>query len=121
MRLAARPPRRLLLSAERRDRENFSVTQSPRFNIQHDYYRYVRIISNRSSAPINLLQGLEARIEPFFHRILNNMTESLTLFAALRDTLLPKLISGEVRVPDVERFAETVAVHSQLFCGKPEG
>ena len=31
------------------------------------------------------------------------MDESRTL-AALRDTLLPKLISGEVRVKDVERF-----------------
>jgi type I restriction enzyme S subunit len=31
-------------------------------------------------------------------------TESTVQFAALRDTLLPKLISGELRVKDVERF-----------------
>lgn len=38
---------------------------------------------------------------PIFARILNNENECGTL-AALRDTLLPKLISGELRVADVE-------------------
>jgi type I restriction enzyme S subunit len=33
------------------------------------------------------------------------VVESRTL-AALRDTLLPKLISGELRVPDVEKILE---------------
>jgi hypothetical protein len=28
--------------------------------------------------------------------------------AALRDALLPKLISGELRVPDAERFMEAI-------------
>ena len=36
------------------------------------------------------------------------MNESRTL-AVLRDALLPKLISGEVRVPDVERFMGAAA------------
>ncbi len=36
------------------------------------------------------------------NRVVSNQ-ESRTL-AALRDTLLPKLISGEVRVPDAERM-----------------
>ena len=34
-------------------------------------------------------------------------TESSTL-AALRDTLLPKLISGDLRVNDAERFVEMI-------------
>lgn len=34
-----------------------------------------------------------------------NLIESHTL-AALRDTLLPKLIFGELRVPDVEKILE---------------
>ena len=38
-----------------------------------------------------------------YRRIDANETESRTL-AALRDTLLPKLISGELRVKDAERF-----------------
>jgi hypothetical protein len=36
------------------------------------------------------------------------ISESRTL-AALRDTLLPKLISGELRVKDAERFVAEVA------------
>ena len=36
-------------------------------------------------------------------KIRQNLRQSRTL-AALRDTLLPKLISGELRVPDVERI-----------------
>jgi type I restriction enzyme S subunit len=40
---------------------------------------------------------------PFFEKLLANHKESRTL-AALRDALLPKLISGELRVPDAERI-----------------
>jgi type I restriction enzyme S subunit len=36
-------------------------------------------------------------------KIAANERESITL-AVLRDTLLPKLISGELRVEDAERF-----------------
>ena len=36
-------------------------------------------------------------------RILNNLHESQTL-AALRDTLLPKLMSGELWVRDAKQF-----------------
>ncbi len=39
-------------------------------------------------------------------RIRMNVAESRTL-AALRDTLLPKLVSGELRVPDAEAFLES--------------
>ncbi len=38
-----------------------------------------------------------------------NEIESRTL-AALRDTLLPKLISGELRVPEVEKILEEAGV-----------
>ena len=36
--------------------------------------------------------------------------ESTAEFAALRDALLPKLISGELRVKDAEKFVERVAI-----------
>ncbi|CAM3160670.1 HsdS protein [Ectopseudomonas mendocina] len=39
-------------------------------------------------------------------RMDSNERESQAL-AQLRDTLLPKLISGEVRIKDAERLAET--------------
>jgi type I restriction enzyme S subunit len=46
-------------------------------------------------------------VEPLFVRVLANELESTTL-ASIRDALLPKLLSGEVRVKDAERFAEEV-------------
>jgi type I restriction enzyme S subunit len=42
---------------------------------------------------------------PLFEKIDKNTLESNTL-ASLRDTLLPKLISGELRVTDAEKFVE---------------
>jgi len=42
-------------------------------------------------------------VSPLHGRLLHNQTTIRTL-AALRDTLLPKLISGELRVPDVEKI-----------------
>jgi len=42
-------------------------------------------------------------VEPMFAKMEANKNETRTL-AMLRDTLLPKLISGELRVPDAERI-----------------
>jgi len=53
--------------------------------------------------PLHLVDAFEALVGPIFGRILTNLHESRTL-AALRDTLLPKLISGELRVKDAERL-----------------
>jgi len=55
--------------------------------------------------PMEMLPQLFRPIDDVVKRILANRTESRTL-AALRDTLLPKLISGELRVKDAERFIE---------------
>ena len=38
-------------------------------------------------------------------RIIANVHQSRTL-SALRDTLLPQLISGRLRVPDAEKFLQ---------------
>jgi len=43
-----------------------------------------------------------------FSRREQNINENRTL-AKLRDTLLPKLLSGEIRVADAGRLAEEVA------------
>lgn len=53
--------------------------------------------------PAPILNEFRARAEPLYHYIVENERESHTL-AQLRDTLLPKLISGELRVKDAERF-----------------
>lgn len=52
-----------------------------------------------------LLHVFERIAEPLYEKADGNRNQSLTL-AALRDTLLPKLISGELRVPDAERIVE---------------
>ena len=46
--------------------------------------------------------AFEKVVQPFYLQIEASRKESRTL-AALRDALLPKLISGELRVPDSER------------------
>ena len=55
------------------------------------------------------------RIFQVFGKVVGNMLlgvvrnrSEVTTLAALRDTLLPKLIAGEIRVPDAERLVESV-------------
>ena len=50
-----------------------------------------------------LMSKVHSHFESLLVKRIENELESRTL-ATLRDTLLPKLISGELRVPDVERF-----------------
>ncbi len=54
--------------------------------------------------PKNVLQQFEKNAASLLDPILGNVNESCAL-TQLRDTLLPKLISGELRVPDAERIA----------------
>jgi type I restriction enzyme S subunit len=49
--------------------------------------------------PHNVIQKIESQITPFMDAISNNQEESRTL-GSLRDSLLPKLMRGEVRVKD---------------------
>jgi len=51
----------------------------------------------------SLLDEFHKHVSTYFARIDELMSESRTL-AALRDALLPKLIRGEIRVKDAERF-----------------
>jgi type I restriction enzyme S subunit len=57
--------------------------------------------------PATTAQKFRATTSPFFDRIKANADESRTL-AALRDALLPRLISGEIRVPEAEDAVEAV-------------
>jgi type I restriction enzyme S subunit len=50
-----------------------------------------------------LLEAFENQVHCLYQRCIEGIQESRTL-AALRDALLPKLISGELRVPDAERI-----------------
>jgi type I restriction enzyme S subunit len=53
----------------------------------------------------HIIQAFDAVIAPFFTANRLREAESRTV-ATLRDTLLPKLLSGEVRVPEAERAVE---------------
>jgi len=55
--------------------------------------------------PSPLLQGMGTVLGPIIEELWRRPVQSRTL-AALRDAVLPKLISGELRVNDAERFVE---------------
>jgi type I restriction enzyme S subunit len=56
--------------------------------------------------PKPLAEAFANQIRPIVDCIISSIHESRTI-VALRDTLLPRLISGELRVMDAERFLET--------------
>ncbi len=49
------------------------------------------------------MKNFDIAMSPLFDQLVSNAQQSRSL-AQLRDTLLPKLISGELRVPDAERI-----------------
>ncbi|MGV8079636.1 MAG: restriction endonuclease subunit S [Syntrophales bacterium] len=53
--------------------------------------------------PAIVIQAFDQQVQELLSKMRLNSLESRTL-AALRDTLLPKLISGELRIKDAERF-----------------
>ena len=57
--------------------------------------------------PMDLAKNFETTINPVAQRILCNLHESCSL-AALRDTLLPKLVSGKIRILDAEKVVEAI-------------
>ncbi|MBP6531094.1 MAG: restriction endonuclease subunit S, partial [Burkholderiales bacterium] len=58
--------------------------------------------------PKEIMAAFTAKVAPLYAQITANLHQSRTL-ATLRDTMLPKLLSGELRVTDAEMMAaETV-------------
>ena len=51
-----------------------------------------------------LLSAMDAFFRPLLARSVENELQAQTL-ATLRDTLLPRLISGQLRLPDAESLA----------------
>ena len=66
--------------------------------ITRETFKFIQTIQ----PPVYLARTFESMVDSVMARILHNLQESLTL-AALRDTLLPKLISGEVRIRDIKK------------------
>jgi len=59
--------------------------------------------------PSECLNQLSMIFSPLLQRQIEARLESATL-ASLRDVLLPRLISGELRIPDAERMLEEVGI-----------
>ncbi len=57
---------------------------------------------------LEVQEAFDKQVRPLFGRVHHNEEESRTL-AALRDALLPKLLSGELRVPAAAKLAEARA------------
>ena len=57
--------------------------------------------------PESIAKVFDELVVPTVHQIVANVHESRTL-ADLRDTLLPKLISGDIRVPEAEHLIENI-------------
>ena len=57
---------------------------------------------------LQILNRFEELVSPLVSQIFNNAKAHQTL-ATLRDTLLPRLISGQLRLPDAEKEIEPVA------------
>jgi type I restriction enzyme S subunit len=77
---------------------------------QTDMAPYVSLQDQRAmSVPLfpRSQHAIAARIDPLLARQSRNVVESRTL-VALRDTLVPKLVSGEVRINDAERITGNV-------------
>jgi type I restriction enzyme S subunit len=69
--------------------------------ISKSNFRLIRVVA--PSAPV--MDAFDRVTRPMYLKVVEHERESRTL-AALRDALLPKLISGQIRVKDAERFLE---------------
>ena len=74
-------------------------TRMPRTNWS-DMSRYTLVLP-----PEPVAEAFNVMVQPMMRRIIASIHESRAL-AALRDAILPKLIRGEIRVKDAERFLE---------------
>jgi type I restriction enzyme S subunit len=70
-------------------------------HIQRKHLTAARVIV----PPTSCVEGMTRTMEPLLLQSIRTRKESRTL-AALRDTLLPKLLSGEIRVPEAEEAVE---------------
>ncbi|WP_017939857.1 restriction endonuclease subunit S [Zestomonas thermotolerans] len=76
-------------------------TSNSHQRVKPDQLREIRVFA----ANENVIAAFSNMVEALMNQVLQNSQQSRTL-AQLRDTLLPKLISGELRVKDAERFLE---------------
>lgn len=78
-------------------------TKMPRTSWQ-DMSRYEAIFPDEK-----VFAAYDALVRPMFHRIVSNIHENKTLIS-IRDNLLPRLISGKLRVDEISETVEAVAL-----------
>jgi type I restriction enzyme S subunit len=93
----------------------YCLTRTPEFKVDVEARSHGTAQANVSAEgilsvpvvvpPQTVRDSFNILCQSLLERILNNLGESSTL-AALRDTLLPKLLSGEIRVKDAENLLE---------------
>jgi len=95
------------LLARSNEFRTFAIQQmtgsSGRQRVPADSLAQYELVAPAADSPVFTTFG--RAVNPLFERIRSGMEQSRAL-AALRDTLLPRLISGELRVPDAEKFVE---------------
>jgi len=74
-------------------------TSNSHQRVKPDQLREIRVFA----ANENVIAAFSNMVEALMNQVLQNSQQSRTL-AQLRDTLLPKLISGELRIADAEAF-----------------
>src|SRR5690606_19868938 len=79
-------------------------TSNSHQRVKPDQLREIRIFAANES----VIAAFSKMAESLMNQVLQNSLQSRTL-AQLRDTLLPKLISGELRVPNAERIVSGLA------------
>ena len=83
-----------------------------KINLLFPYFYLTQQVSTiKISLPVFDLVNtfLEIALKPFYENQFQ-IKEENEMLINLRDTLLPKLISGEIRIPDVEKMLEEVGV-----------
>jgi type I restriction enzyme S subunit len=91
----------LFYALSNHDLANLSADSAvPGLNRNHAY------MSKQVIPPKPLLDAFDLQVSSIFKAIQANEKQSRTL-AALRDTLLPKLLSGELRVADIHELAHS--------------
>lgn len=78
---------------------NTSSTGVPSISQPVSYLKTIKLVI----PPKSLIYTFERIVREFHLKIANNISQSKTL-SAIRDTLLPKLLSGEIQIKDAENF-----------------
>ena len=81
---------------------NTSSTGVPSISQPVSYLKTIKLVI----PPKSLIDTFHRIVREFHLKIANNVSQAKTL-ASIRDTLLPKLLSGEIRVKDAEKFVES--------------